>query len=75
MTVTPVENRELSERLDRRYAEKYDMAEVFGDDLPAWRYYHVGLRGERGARSAGPIRAPKAVAAAGDLGSTRHATD
>jgi len=39
VTVTPVANRELSEKLDQRYAVKYDMAEVFGDDLPAWRYY------------------------------------
>ena len=41
VTLTPVANRELSERLDQRYAAKYDMAEVFGDDLPAWRYYRV----------------------------------
>jgi hypothetical protein len=61
VTVTPVANAELSERLDRRYAEKYDMAEVFGDDLPAWRYYRVRLQGEQGA--------------AGDLGGTRHETD
>jgi hypothetical protein len=45
VTVTPVANRELGEGLDRRYAEKYDMAEVFGDDPPAWRYYRVELRG------------------------------
>lgn len=61
VTVTPVANDELSERLDQRYAEKYDMAEVFGDELPAWRYYRVRLRGEHGA--------------AGDLGGTRHETD
>ena len=41
VTVAPVANRELSERLDERYAAKYDMAEVFGDDLPAWRYYRA----------------------------------
>ncbi len=41
MTVTPVANSELSQRLDERYAAKYDMAEVFGDDLPAWRYYRA----------------------------------
>jgi hypothetical protein len=41
VTVTPVSDRELSARLDERYAAKYDMAEVFGDDLPAWRYYRA----------------------------------
>jgi len=41
VTVTPVADRELSERLDERYAAKYDMAEVFGDDLPGWRYYRA----------------------------------
>jgi len=49
VTVTPVADRELSQRLDRRYAEKYDMTEVFGDDLPAWRYYRVRLQGRHGA--------------------------
>ena len=44
VSVTPVADRALSERLDQRYAEKYDMAEVFGDDLPAWRYYGIRLR-------------------------------
>jgi hypothetical protein len=39
--VMPVASRELGERLDQRYAAKYDMAEVFGNDLPAWRYYRV----------------------------------
>ena len=41
VTLSTVEDTELSERLDERYAAKYDMAEVFGDELPAWRYYHV----------------------------------
>ncbi len=77
VTVTPVANRELSERLDQRYAEKYDMAEVFGDDLPAWRYYRVRLRGQHG--DAETLRfddlAPEALAATGDLGGTRYGTD
>ena len=63
VTVTPVANRELSEKLDERYAAKYDMAEVFGDDLPAWRYYRVALQGQYGD------------AKAGDLGGTGHGTD
>jgi hypothetical protein len=39
--VTPVDDSELDRRLDERYAEKYDMNEVFGDDPPPWRYYRV----------------------------------
>ena len=41
VTLTTIEAPELNEKLDQRYAEKYDMAEVFGDELPAWRYYGV----------------------------------
>jgi hypothetical protein len=41
VTVTPVSSQELIRTLDDRYAEKYDMEEVFGDDLPAWRYYSI----------------------------------
>ena len=32
------------EALDVAYAQKYDMAEVFGDELPGWWYYHVAAR-------------------------------
>lgn len=45
VTVTPVADAELDRELDERYAAKYDMAEVFGDDLPPWRYYSVTLEG------------------------------
>ena len=41
VTLTPVTARVRSEALDAAYAEKYDMAAVFGDELPNWRYYHV----------------------------------
>ena len=41
VTLTPVADSALTRKLDARYAEKYDMAEVFGDELPAWRYYGV----------------------------------
>jgi len=44
VTVTPVADTELDRSLDERYAAKYDMAEVFGDDPPPWRYYRVALR-------------------------------
>ena len=48
VTVTPVASSELNRKLDERYAAKYDMADVFGDDLPAWRYYRVALQGRYG---------------------------
>ncbi len=32
------------EALDAAYAQKYDMAEVFGDAIPEWWYYHVTAR-------------------------------
>ncbi len=32
------------EALDVAYAQKYDMAEVFGDELPGWWYYRVAAR-------------------------------
>ena len=41
VTVTPIVDSELGRKLDERYASKYDMTEVFGDDPPAWRYYRV----------------------------------
>jgi hypothetical protein len=41
VTLTPVTARLQSEALDAAYAQKYDMAEVFGDALPSWWYYHV----------------------------------
>jgi len=75
VSVTPVGDAELSERLDRRYADKYDMAEVFGDELPVWRYYQVKLRGEQGAQSPAETPGFEAFAAARYLGETRHETD
>ncbi len=41
VTLTPVTARLQSEALDAAYAQKYDMAEVFGDALPSWWYYRV----------------------------------
>jgi hypothetical protein len=40
-TLTPVTEIERSEALDAAYAEKYDMADVFGDAIPDWRYYRA----------------------------------
>jgi squalene-hopene/tetraprenyl-beta-curcumene cyclase len=45
VTVAPVSDAELTESLDRAYSAKYDMAEVFGEDLPKWWYYRVSQRG------------------------------
>jgi len=44
VTVTPVADSALGSKLDERYGSKYDMADVFGEDPPAWRYYRIGLR-------------------------------
>ena len=44
VTVTPVADRAVIDALDAAYAQKYDMGEVFGDDLPEWWYYRVEQR-------------------------------
>jgi len=40
-----VTDRDLIEALDAAYARKYDMEEVFGEEVPNWRYYRVAQRG------------------------------
>lgn len=45
VTVAPEADAEIVESLDRAYRAKYDMAEVFGDDVPEWWYYRVTPRG------------------------------
>ncbi|MBW2420027.1 MAG: DUF2255 family protein [Deltaproteobacteria bacterium] len=42
--VEPVGDPGQVEALDAAYAQKYDMAEVFGDEIPEWWYYHVTPR-------------------------------
>jgi hypothetical protein len=44
VTVKPVADRALVDALDAAYVQKYDMGEVFGDDLPEWWYYRVEQR-------------------------------
>jgi hypothetical protein len=44
VTVTPVTDRALIDALHATYTQKYDMAEVFGDDLPEWWYYRIEQR-------------------------------
>ena len=44
VTVTPVTEPDRVEALDSAYAQKYDMADVFGDAIPEWWYYHVAAR-------------------------------
>ncbi len=44
VTVAPVTEPGQVEELDAAYAQKYDMAEVFGDAIPEWWYYHVAPR-------------------------------
>ncbi len=41
VTVTPVSDTRAIANLDARYTAKYNMAEVFGENLPQWRYYRV----------------------------------
>jgi hypothetical protein len=47
VTLVPVVDPDLGEALDGAYAEKYDMADVFGSELPPWWYYLVEQRGSR----------------------------
>ena len=44
VTVVPVTDPDRVEALDGAYAQKYDLAEVFGEELPGWWYYHVTQR-------------------------------
>ena len=44
VTVTPVTGARMIGRLDDRYNEKYDMEDVFGDELPKWWFYLVTQR-------------------------------
>ena len=44
VTVNSVSDRLTVAALDLRYRDKYDMQEVFGEDVPAWWYYQVTQR-------------------------------
>jgi hypothetical protein len=44
VTLAPVTEADRVEALDAAYAKKYDMAEVFGEAIPEWWYYHVAAR-------------------------------
>ena len=39
--IRPVTEVATSQALDARYRDKYDMEEVFGEDVPDWWYYRV----------------------------------
>ncbi len=45
VNLMPVTNRALAEALDAAYAQKYDMVDVFGEEVPEWWYYRVEERG------------------------------
>ncbi len=45
VTLAPVTDGDLVEALDAAYGRKYDMVEVFGEEVPAWRYYQAAQRG------------------------------
>jgi len=44
VTLDLVSDRKLMEKLDAAYGTKYDMEDVFGDEVPAWWYYAVAQR-------------------------------
>ena len=44
--LTPVTDPDLTDALHAVYAQKYDMVEVFGDDIPQWWYYRVTQRSQ-----------------------------
>ena len=41
VSLTPVTTKKLGAALDAAYNEKYDMVDVFGEDVPPWWYYRV----------------------------------
>ncbi len=41
VVITPVTDTGLTAKLDLAYNKKYDMAEVFGNELPVWWFYRV----------------------------------
>ena len=41
VVVTKVVDQSLTAQLDQAYNAKYDMAEVFGDEIPDWWFYRV----------------------------------
>jgi hypothetical protein len=45
VTVAPVADGDRIEALDAAYSRKYDMVEVFGEEVPDWRYYQAAQRG------------------------------
>jgi hypothetical protein len=45
VSLVPVTDDERIRALDAAYASKYDMVEVFGEEVPDWRYYRVAQRG------------------------------
>ncbi|MBW2295824.1 MAG: hypothetical protein JRG94_26575, partial [Deltaproteobacteria bacterium] len=44
VNLVPVTEPGRVEALDAAYGQKYDMADVFGDEVPAWWYYRVAAR-------------------------------
>jgi hypothetical protein len=44
VSLVPVTEPSRVEALGAAYGQKYDMADVFGDEIPAWWYYQVSAR-------------------------------
>ena len=44
VTVTSVTNAQATTEIDAKYTKKYNMEEVFGENLPTWWYYRISQR-------------------------------
>ena len=44
VTLSEVKESGQVEALDSAYAQKYDMVDVFGEDVPDWWYYRIAAR-------------------------------
>ena len=44
VTISAVSDLPTVDSLNMRYSDKYDMQEVFGEDLPVWWYYRITQR-------------------------------
>ena len=44
VVVTPVANPEVTAAVNQSYHQKYDMGEVFGNEIPDWWFYQVTQR-------------------------------
>ena len=41
VSISLLKDAELTRKIDKAYNEKYDMEEVFGEDVPQWWFYRI----------------------------------